>query len=318
MQGVKRAISIAGLLLIFAAMFSQQITIDRQVSMLALGDSYTIGESVEFGERWPHQFIDELRKLGVSADYPDYIAATGWTTRRLIQWINNTLDEQKNYNLVSILIGVNNQYQGVSIESYEPDLRTIIDRALNIVHQDTSRVFILSIPDYAYTPFGEGREAISLEIDAYNEIKSSVAAEYDIAYIDITPISRNGISDPTLVALDGLHPSGKQYKLWVQSVIPNLHIDLSLSGNVSQSVSMEELRIYPNPAGSNIHIESIDAIERIQIFNMLGKLEKEVYVNNTSFSINLSHLLPGAYSMQIYGKGDPVKVKQFTFLKQPG
>lgn len=318
MQGVKKSISIAGLLLIIATMFGQQITIDRQVSMLALGDSYTIGESVEISKRWPHQFIDELRKLGVSAEYPDYIAATGWTSRRLIQWINNTLDEEKDYNLVSILIGVNNQYQGIDIESYEPDLRNIIDKALNIVHQDTSRVFILSIPDYAYTPFGEGRETISVEIDEYNAIKSSVAAEYGIVYIDITPISRNGISDPSLVALDGLHPSGKQYKLWVQSIVPKLYVDLALTGNVPPSVSREELRIYPNPAGSTIHIESTEAIERIQIFNMVGKLEKEVDVNNTSYSINLSHLVPGVYSMQIYGIGDPSKKKQHTFLKQPG
>lgn len=317
MRSMKKAILIPGLIFIFSVMVSQEITIDRQVSMLALGDSYTIGESVEISERWPHQFIDELRKLGVIADYPDYIATTGWTTRRLIQWIKNTLDEEKEYNLVSILIGVNNQYQRLDIETYEPDLRNIIDSALKIVNQDTSRVFLLSIPDYAYTPFGEGREAISVEIDEYNAIKSTVAAEYGIAFIDITPISRNGLADPSLVALDGLHPSGKQYKLWVQSIIPRLHADVSLSGNGPSSVSMEELTIYPNPAGSTIHIESTEAIERIQIYNMMGKLEAEVNVNNTSFSINLSHLVPGAYSMQIYDKGDPAKVKQFTFLKQP-
>lgn len=307
MHSVKKAISIAGLLLILSTMFSQKITIDRQVSMLALGDSYTIGESVEIGERWPHQFIDELRKLGVSADYPDYIAATGWNTRRLLQWINISLDEEKNYNLVSILIGVNNQYQGIDIASYEPDLRTTIDRALEIVHQDTSRVFMLSIPDYAYTPFGGGRETISMEIDEYNAIKSRIAAEYGLAFINITPISRNGLSDPTLVALDGLHPSGKQYKLWVQSVLPRLHVDLSLSGNVPSSVPREELRIYPNPAGSTIHIESTEAIERIQIYNMVGKLEKELDVNNTTISINLSHLAPGIYSLKVYSKKRDVK-----------
>lgn len=159
------------LLLPLSSLPGQTITIDRQVRMLALGDSYTIGESVETWERWPHQFIDALRDLGIEAAYPDYIATTGWTTRRLIQGIRSMLNESTNYNLVSILIGVNNQYQGIDIASYEPDLRIIIDRALEIAGQDTSRVFILSIPDYAYTPFGEGRSSISDEIDDYNLIK---------------------------------------------------------------------------------------------------------------------------------------------------
>ncbi|MFO7671519.1 MAG: GDSL-type esterase/lipase family protein [Bacteroidales bacterium] len=129
----------------------QQIKINAEVTMLALGDSYTIGESVDVSGRWPHQFMDELRKLGVSGMYPDYIATTGWTTQRLIQAVRCRVDEGKTYNLVSILIGVNDQYQGIPIASYEPELRTLIDLALSLVHQDTSRVFMLSIADYAYT-----------------------------------------------------------------------------------------------------------------------------------------------------------------------
>jgi len=199
--------------------YSQTITIDTNVTMLALGDSYTIGESVEIRERWPHQFVAELKKLGVSAEYPDYIATTGWTTRNLIQGIGSQLDEDKQYNLVSILIGVNNQYQGMDMAGYEPDLREILDQALEIVDQNLSRVFMLSIPDYAFTPFGKGNERITKEIDDYNAINQRIAAEYKIAYIDITPISRNGLDNPSLVAGDGLHPSADQYRQWVQAIL---------------------------------------------------------------------------------------------------
>lgn len=206
-------------------LISQSITIDQQVNMLALGDSYTIGESVDTLERWPHQFINEIRQLGVSADYPDYIATTGWTTQNLIRGINKQLDRNREYQLVSILIGVNNQYQGIDIASYEPDLRVIIDLALDLVNKDKSRVFILSIPDYAYTPFGKGDETITQEIDNYNSIKRRVAAEYGIAYINITPVSRFGLRNSSLVAEDGLHPSGLQYEQWVKGILPHIKLD---------------------------------------------------------------------------------------------
>ena len=197
-------------------LFGQNIDIEKGVRMLALGDSYTIGESVKMDQRWPHQFVSELRKQGADVDTPDYIATTGWTTSNLLEGIAASLDSDKEYNLVSILIGVNNQYQGMDISIYEPELRNIIDRALEITEQDRSKLFILSIPDYAYTQFGKGDTIISKEIDAYNEINRGVALEYGISWIDITPISRRGLDDPVLVAGDGLHPSGAQYGKWVK------------------------------------------------------------------------------------------------------
>ena len=203
-------------------MFGQNLHLNREVRMLVLGDSYTIGESVEIDQRWPHQFVTDLRKLGANADLPDYIAKTGWTTSNLLDGIDSKLDKEKDYNLVSILIGVNNQYQGRDISIYEPELRRIIDLALGITGQDTSRLFVLSIPDYAYTPFGKGDTSISKEIDAYNEINHRVSVEYGIAWIDITPISRRGLNDPSLVAMDGLHPSGEQYREWVEKLIRQL------------------------------------------------------------------------------------------------
>ena len=169
-------------------LFGQKIMLDKEVRMLALGDSYTIGESVETNQRWPHQFTARLRKLGIDAQLPDYIATTGWTTGELLKGIDGSLDREKDYNLISILIGVNNQYQGLAITIYEPELRNIIEHAIQISGADTSRIFMLSIPDYAYTSFGKEDEKISIELDSYNGISRIVAAEYGIAWIDITPI----------------------------------------------------------------------------------------------------------------------------------
>jgi lysophospholipase L1-like esterase/ketosteroid isomerase-like protein len=201
-----------------AQIFGQNIIFNHEISMLALGDSYTIGESVELNERWPHQLAAELRNRGAEVRDPDYIATTGWTTSDLLEGIANGLDRDKEYNLVSILIGVNNQYQGMDISIYEPELRKIIHQAIEIAGGVSSRVFMLSIPDYAYTPFGNGDSKISSEIDAYNEIKKRMAREYGLAFFDITSVSRLGLSDPGLVAGDGLHPSGKQYGLWVEKL----------------------------------------------------------------------------------------------------
>jgi len=206
-------------LVLESQMFAQQFTIDGEVRMLALGDSYTIGESVEMNQRWPHQFVAELRNLGTDADFPDYIATTGWTTSDLLEGIITTLNTKKDYTLVSILIGVNNQYQGIDIKIYEPELRQIIEHAIEIMDQDTSRIFMLSIPDYAYSPFGKGDTTISREIDAYNKINRRVAREYKIPWVDITAISRRSLDEPSLLAGDGLHPSGEQYRLWVDKLI---------------------------------------------------------------------------------------------------
>ena len=212
------------ILIMNVRIFSQNILLDHQVSMLALGDSYTIGESVETSQRWPHLFVAELEKRGAEVSDPDYIATTGWTTSDLLEGISNRLDRDKSYDLVSVLIGVNNQYQGMDIEIYEPELRKIIDLAIEIAGGERSRVIVLSIPDYAYTPFGKEELSISRQIDAYNAIKERVAGEYGIAYFNITPISRQALSHPDLVASDGLHPSGKQYKMWVEKLCQSAQV----------------------------------------------------------------------------------------------
>ena len=212
------------ILMLNVQIFSQNILLDHRVCMLALGDSYTVGESVEPNHQWPHLFVAELEKRGAEVCVPDYIATTGWTTSDLMEGIATGLDRDKSYNLVSVLIGLNNQYQGRDMELYEPELRKIIDLAIDIAGGVRSRVIVLSIPDYAYTPFGKEDLTISRQIDAYNAIKERVAGEYGIAYFNITPISRRGLSDPTQVASDGLHPSGKQYKLWVEKLCAGVFI----------------------------------------------------------------------------------------------
>ncbi len=297
--------------------YSQKITIDSQVNMLALGDSYTIGESVNTRERWPHQFVDELKKLGVTAEYPDYIAVTGWTTRNLIQGIGSMLDENKQYNLVSILIGVNNQYQGIDINSYEPDLRNIIDLALEIADQDPTKVFMLSIPDYAFTPFGNGNELISEEIDDYNAINLRIAAEYKIAYVDITPISREGLNNPSLVAGDGLHPSADQYQQWVQAILPRITLNSSLSSKVHPPLPLDVLSLYPNPAGSMLYLDSRVSIDRIRIFDIKGSLVSDQSVSSMPVSIDLSSFAPSIYSLYAHSSENSDQVFQRTFVISP-
>ena len=282
--------------------FSQAIEIETPLKMLALGDSYTIGASVETADRWPHQFVSQLKALGIEADTPDYIAVTGWTTQDLLRGIGNSLDQEKEYNLVSILIGVNNQYQRIDIETYEPDLREIIKHALDIVSGDTGRVFMLSIPDYAYTPFGEGKSTISDEIDAYNLIKKNLAASYGIAFIDITPISRLGLRDPSLVALDGLHPSGEQYGEWVKEILPRLQLPLSLSGESNISLA-EGIKVFPNPAQSYLTLESDRVLDRLLIYNALGQLVHQQSMPGSQLQIDVSQWPAGFYTIMAYGEG---------------
>lgn len=188
---------------------------------LALGDSYTIGESVRYDERYPVQLAERLRQKGVRIAEPTIIARTGWTTRQLKEAIA-TAELQQKYELVSLLIGVNNQYQGINMEVYKTEFLELLKKAIELAGGDRRRVFVMSIPDYAYTPFGRNSATISPQIDAYNAINLSITTSYGIQYFDITPISRKGLEQPNLVASDGLHPSGKMYQQWVESILPSI------------------------------------------------------------------------------------------------
>lgn len=186
------------------------------LSFLALGDSYTIGQSVAYNERWPMILADRLKTATGREVTVQFIAQTGWTTGNLESAINaSTLSPP--YSLVSLLIGVNNQYQGQPFSAYTNGFPALLARALTLAGGDTNRVLVVSIPDYAYTPFGQTRNPaqISSALDMYNATNRMYAGRAGVRYFDITPISREGLIDPALVAGDGLHPSGKQYARWV-------------------------------------------------------------------------------------------------------
>ena len=188
------------------------------ICYLALGDSYTIGQSVPEEERYPVQFANRLRAEDIEIEDPRIIAVTGWTTANLKNGIASA-ELDSTYDLVSLLIGVNNQFQGKSIEEYEIEFDQLLDSALYYAGGDPEKVFVLSIPDYAYTPFGQSRpnpEMISAELDAFNAINQTLTEARDILYFNITPISRFGLEQPELVASDNLHPSGEQYRRWVE------------------------------------------------------------------------------------------------------
>ena len=195
---------------------------EAALTYLALGDSYTIGESVEPAERWPVQLTERLRADGVAMQDPRIIATTGWTTQDLLSAMDTQLSNQK-FDLVSVSIGVNNQYQGKSIDAYQEDLYEVFKRALTYSKNGASGVFAVSIPDYGVTPFGASNaEKIAQELDEFNRVFEDVASEFGVDFYNITPISREAANQPDLIAQDQLHPSGKMYKLWVELFYPEV------------------------------------------------------------------------------------------------
>lgn len=185
------------------------------LTYLALGDSYTIGEGVPETENFPHQTVHLLNKDGYAFGRPVIIAQTGWTTDELTAAIAAAAPIG-NYDIVSLLIGVNNQYRGRSSAEYAGEFEGLLNKAIAYAGGRSSRVFVMSIPDWGATPFAAGRdrEQIAREIDQYNAINKAVASRYGVHYIDITPGTREAATDPSLVASDNLHPSGKDYRRW--------------------------------------------------------------------------------------------------------
>lgn len=193
------------------------------VSYLALGDSYTIGQSVAESERFPVLLVKALKEKGIEIQDPEIIATTGWTTADLKRGIANANMGGKEYDLVSLLIGVNNQYQGRSLEEYKKEFRELLLQSIDLANGNKGKVFVISIPDYGYTPFGaSSKEQISQEIDAFNAANKEITASLEVRYFNITPISRNGLSDPSLIASDRLHPSGKMYQQWVDLMLEDM------------------------------------------------------------------------------------------------
>lgn len=194
---------------------------DARPRFLALGDSYTIGEGVAPDERWPSRLAAALRASGTSVAEPEIVATTGWTTDELSSGID-TAGPQGPFALVTLLIGVNDQYRGRDPATYRDGFRHLLARAVDFAGGQANRVLILSIPDWSVTPFAEGRDraAIAAEIDAFNAINREEAARAGARYVDVTPSSRRAASDISLLAPDALHPSGAMYAEWTRLVLP--------------------------------------------------------------------------------------------------
>jgi lysophospholipase L1-like esterase len=194
---------------------------DKKLNYLALGDSYTIGESVDIIDRFPVQLVNKLKFDGYDFYMPDIVAKTGWTTDELLSGIED-IELKKNYDLVTLLIGVNNQYRGRDIDNYKEEFEELLQKAIAFSGDKKEKVIVVSIPDYGVTPFGKkkGRKKIGNEIDQFNAANLAIAKKYEIAYVDVTEVSRTAYRKTNLVAKDGLHPSGEMYSLWVVRILP--------------------------------------------------------------------------------------------------
>lgn len=193
------------------------------IRYLALGDSYTIGESVAAEGRWPVQLATALRGEGIALADPRIIATTGWTTDELDAAIDDA-QPLGEYGFVSLLIGVNNQYRGRDVGEYREQFAALLQRAIGFAGGQADRVLALSIPDWGATRFGRdsGRDLaqISRELDAYNAAARDVCAQHGIAFVDIAPVSRERGAEPAMLADDGLHPSAAMYAEWTRLALP--------------------------------------------------------------------------------------------------
>jgi lysophospholipase L1-like esterase len=193
------------------------------IAYLALGDSYTIGEGVPEHARWPVQLARALRDAGIPVADPRIIAATGWTTDELSAAIDAAAPPDA-FGLVSLLVGVNNQYRGRSADEYAGEFDALLGRAIGFAGGRPRRVLVLSIPDWGVTPFAtaQGRDTglVAHEIDAYNAVAAGICATRGVAFVDITPLSRARGAEPAMLVDDGLHPSAAMYAAWTACAVP--------------------------------------------------------------------------------------------------
>ncbi|GAA4272216.1 SGNH/GDSL hydrolase family protein [Aquimarina gracilis] len=190
----------------------------KNFSFLALGDSYTIGQGVEQDQSWPFQLKSSTQASKKRIETLTVIARTGWTTGNLL----NAIDEQSpsNHDLVSLLIGVNNQYQRGSFSKFQEEFNTLLDIAIDLA-QSNKKVMVISIPDYGVTPFGASNsQTIAEELDTYNAYIKQQCVATEVVFVDVTTISRNLGASENALASDNLHPSGYQYNLWVEKMLP--------------------------------------------------------------------------------------------------
>ena len=191
------------------------------VKYLALGDSYTIGQSVAVSDRFPIQAVSILRNSGYNVADADIIATTGWTTGNLLNAVKDKHSASP-YDFVTLLIGVNNQFRGTSISSYKMEFSALLKKSIELTGNRPQRVVVVSIPDYSVTPFAIGpinRGKIAREIDSFNKVNRQLAESFHVQYLNVTHESRRAASFPFLVASDGLHFSGLEYKIWAEMLV---------------------------------------------------------------------------------------------------
>jgi len=194
---------------------------------LALGDSYTIGQSVGETERFPAQTTAMLRQQGIKLSDPVYIAQTGWTTASLQSAIVSQ-NPSPTFDVVTLLIGVNDQYQRMDTAGYATRFTQLLENAIELAKGNKANVFVLSIPDYSVTPFVAASEKprVSKEVDWFNAINKRITTAHEVSYTDIMPLSREAATDASLIANDGLHPSGSEYHKWAEVLAPKIQARL--------------------------------------------------------------------------------------------
>lgn len=220
-------------LLIFsscATQKSEMVNDKMPFTYLALGDSYTIGESVDRKERWPEQLVKRLRNDTIKIEDPIIVATTGWTTDELKKGIIQ-VDLKETYDFVTLLIGVNNQFRGYPLSQYESEFKELLEMSIGFAKGNPNNVLVISIPDYGITKFARERglseEKIAKELDEYNAIAQKISTLRDVKFFSITEHSRRAKLNEELIASDGLHPSAKMYKHWVDTIYTHVFSSLS-------------------------------------------------------------------------------------------
>jgi lysophospholipase L1-like esterase len=221
--------SLAAALLVIAMVALSPIDASA-ATFLALGDSYTIGEGVAVAERWPMQVADILHTQGIAIDTPEIVARTGWTTDELSAAMDAS-ELHPPYALVTLLIGVNNQYRGRELDNYRDEFRALLERAIKLAGKRPSHVVVVSIPDWGITRFGQtsGRDVdqIRRDINAYNATNAKIAKLLHVGYADVTALSREGADQAEMLVSDGLHPAAAMYRRWAERIAPLARAALS-------------------------------------------------------------------------------------------
>ncbi len=299
---------------------AQDLIIKEKVKFLALGDSYTIGQSVEVKDRWPVQLITSLRKFGLDCNDAQIIATTGWRTDNLKSAIIDA-NPTHDYTLVSLLIGVNNQYQGRSVIDYAPEFEALLNTAIELAGGIKSNVFVVSIPDYGFTPFGKSNQvAISEAINSFNASNQLITEKLGIKYINITGISRNGLMIPELVASDGLHPSAIMYAQWVELILNSAIIpEKDVVTDVKKKNEEASIQVYPNPFYDVLILDNLPSSPKalsIELLNNKGSmiLTHAISENQKRIELELNHLSAGLYHYRVkqnetvFAEGNVIKL----------